>query len=93
VRLRQRRTDANQPAIVKALRKAGAFVQSLHTVGSGCPDLLVIRGEVMRLLEVKDGSKPPSGRLLTEAESDWHRNAGRHAVVVENEEQALEAIK
>ena len=35
------KTDANQKAIVEALRKAGASVQLLHRVGGGCPDLLV----------------------------------------------------
>lgn len=33
--------DRNQPEIVEALRKAGAFVQSLAGVADGCPDLLV----------------------------------------------------
>jgi hypothetical protein len=92
MRLRQRRTDANQPEIVKALRKAGAFVQSLHAVGNGCPDVLVVRGDRMILLEIKDGSKPPSARSLTTAESDWHKLAGGHVRIVENVEQALEAI-
>lgn len=35
------RIDANQPAIVNALRQAGATVQILSHVGKGCPDLLV----------------------------------------------------
>lgn len=63
------RIDANQPDIVKALRKMGAFVQSLAAVGDGCPDLLVgFRGKTY-LIEVKDGDKPPSKRALTPAEA------------------------
>lgn len=38
---RAARTDANQTAIVEALRKCGASVQSLAAVGKGVPDLLV----------------------------------------------------
>lgn len=36
-----KRTDGNQAEIVRALRSAGATVQTLHTVGKGCPDLVV----------------------------------------------------
>ena len=32
--------DANQTAIIRALRKAGVSVQPLHTVGQGCPDII-----------------------------------------------------
>ena len=36
-----RKTDTNQAEIVKALRKLGCSVHSLHKVGQGLPDLLV----------------------------------------------------
>jgi hypothetical protein len=35
------KVDANQAAVVAALRKIGASVQPLHGVGAGVPDLLV----------------------------------------------------
>lgn len=35
------RTDSNHAEIAAALRKAGASVVSLASVGNGCPDLLV----------------------------------------------------
>ncbi len=63
-----KRVDANQKAIVQALRKAGATVQSLASIGKGCPDLLVgVHGENF-LLEVKSG-KP---WRLTPQEQAWH---------------------
>ena len=66
------RVDANHVAVVAALRKAGATVQSLAGVGKGVPDLLVgIRGKTA-LLEVKDGAKVPSARRLTEDQLKWH---------------------
>ena len=34
---RAAKVDANQPEIVQALRKAGCFVQPLHTVGQASP--------------------------------------------------------
>jgi hypothetical protein len=88
------RVDSNQSAIVKALRSAGAFVQPLHTIGDGCPDLLVAYRGKWHLLEIKDGDKPPSQRKLTVDELEWHGKASRHAPVfiAENIEDALVAI-
>ena len=91
--MRKARIDANQPEIVKALRAAGATVQSLATIGCGCPDLLVgFRGQTV-LMEVKDGAKPPSQRRLTEDEQKWHStwNGGALAIV-DSVEAALRAI-
>ena len=59
------RVDANQEAIVAALRKIGCTVAILSPVGGGVPDLLVgFRGKTF-LLEVKDYAQPPSKRRLT----------------------------
>lgn len=44
---------------------------SLASVGGGCPDLLVSFRGWTGLLEVKDGSKPPSERRLTAAEAEF----------------------
>ncbi len=60
------RTDANHTAIVKALRQVGASVQSLASVGRGCPDLLVGFLDVTHLIEVKDGANG-----LTSHEQAW----------------------
>lgn len=89
---RASRTDANQAAIVAALRRAGASVQPLHAVGQGCPDLLVgYRGQTL-LLEVKDGAKPPSARRLTPDQVDWHAAwRGSPVAVVCTVSEALEA--
>lgn len=67
-----KRIDSNQPAIVQALRRCGCKVQSLHTVGDGCPDLLCLWHGLMFAVEVKNGSKPPSAQKLTEEEIKFH---------------------
>jgi hypothetical protein len=41
---------------------------------------------------VKDGSKPPSARKLTEDQVKWHAEWRGQVAVVENVEQAIEAI-
>lgn len=78
---RAAKVDANQPAIVRALRRMGFSVQHLHAVGEGCPDLLCGRRGKNYLIEVKDGDKPPSARRLKDAQEEWH-SAWRGDVVV-----------
>lgn len=85
--MRAAKVDRNQPEIVVALRKAGATVQPLHTVGNGCPDLLVGYCQRTALVEVKDGRQKPSDRRLTPDQESWHRdwNGGTLAVVTDVE--------
>jgi hypothetical protein len=90
--MRVSRVDANQPSIVAALTAAGATVQYLHTLGQGCPDLLVGYRGNNYVLEVKDGDKPPSRRRLTKDEDRWHAWWRGRVDVVENEREALEVI-
>jgi hypothetical protein len=86
------RTDSNQTAVVDALRKVGASVQSLAAVGGGVPDLLVcFRGQLC-LLEVKDGTLPPSARRLTPDQERWHAAWGGPVRVVNDAWEALRAI-
>lgn len=63
------RVDNNQQVIVAALRQHGCTVQHLHVIGKGCPDLLIGVNGANFLLEIKDGSKPPSKRQLTRVKS------------------------
>ncbi len=63
---RAAKVDANQAEIVKALRSIGCSVQHLHSIGQGCPDILVgYRGRNF-LFELKVGK----GKL-TEDEKAW----------------------
>lgn len=88
-----KRADSNQPAIVKALRRAGATVQHLHQIGRGCPDILIGYQGRNFLAEIKDGSKPPSKRKLTPDEADWHEQwAGQVAVII-TEKEALRLLE
>ncbi len=84
--------DANQPAVVAALRQVGATVQHLHKLGSGCPDLLV--GYMGRnfLFEVKDGAKSPSRQKLTADEQEWHTAWRGFVAVVNSPEQAVRIV-
>lgn len=68
---RAARVDANQVAVVAALRKVGAVVTPIHMVGNGVADLLVSFRQRWFVLEVKDGAKPASARQLTADEERW----------------------
>jgi len=90
---RAARIDDNHIQIVNALRAMGASVQPLHTVGSGCPDLLVGFRGANKILEVKDGEKPPSARQLTPDQREWIAAwRGGQVWVVHSIEQAIEAV-
>lgn len=86
------KADDNQREIVRALRDAGATVMHLHTVGGGCPDICVGYRGTNYLIEIKDGSKPPSAQKLTPAQFDWHRDWRGRAAVVNSVEAALKVI-
>lgn len=87
-----KRADANQADITAALRRVGASVQPLHTVGKGCPDLLVgFRGSNF-ILEVKNGAKSASRQKLTPDEAQWHAMWRGQVLIVCSTSEALAAI-
>ncbi len=86
---RAARTDRNQSEIVEALRKLGASVQPLHSVHDGVPDLLVGYQGRNLLIEIKDGTKPPSARRLTECQVQWHHDWLGQAAIVASTEEAI----
>ncbi len=87
--MRHGKIDANQTQIVTA---AGATVLSLADLGKGCPDLVCGYRGVNYLLEVKDGSKPPSKRKLTPDEVTWHAGWAGQVTVINSPAEALELL-
>jgi hypothetical protein len=87
------RIDANQNAIVDALRQCGATVRIISQ-GGGIPDLLVGYNGYTILMEVKDGAKVPSARKLTEDEQkffdEWR---GGMLAIVNSVSEALDLLK
>lgn len=91
--MRRGRIDDNQRIIVDTLRTAGATVVLLSDVGKGVPDLLVGFRGVTLLMEVKDGKKPPSDRLLTPDQQRWHAEwRGGALAIVDSADSALRMI-
>lgn len=91
---RAAKVDENQPDIVEALYAVGATVQHLHSVGQGCPDLLVGFRGGNHLLEVKSlvGKREPKPAPLTPAQKIWLKAWRGRAAIVATPAEALLAI-
>ena len=99
---RVRKVDLNQPAIVKQFRALGCTVCILSSVGNGVPDILISKriGSPLRdkdvlwsaLIEIKDGTKPASGRKLTPLEDAFHKSWQGEIYVISSEQEAIDLI-
>ncbi len=88
-----KKIDANQKELVKIAREMGASVQSLASVGHGCPDLVIGYKGVNLLVEVKDGSKSPSHRALTIDEKTWHLNWRGNVKVISSNDEMIQLLQ
>lgn len=91
---RAAKVDDNQPQIVKALRRSGAYV-ILTSQLKNAFDLLVIYQGVIYIVEVKDGSKTKSRRQLTEGEEICRHGVESHGAkyhIIESVDDALKMI-
>lgn len=79
-----KKIDDNQTRIVEALRRIGASVLSLASIGRGCPDLLVGLRGVNHLLEVKDAKGE-----LTALQRPWFKAWRGRVSVVRSPEEAI----
>lgn len=86
--MRQRaRVDKNQTEIVSGLRKTGCSVVCLHTIGAGCPDLLVGYNGQNWLIELKDKKG-----TLTPAQVGFHASWLGSVYVVRSLEEAIDIV-
>ena len=83
---RAARIDSTQREIVSDLRKLGATVQPLHTVGGGVPDLLVGWKGLNWLVECKS-----KGKGLNELQKTWHAD-WRGSVIVATDVETIMAV-
>ena len=86
--MKNAKTDANQKAIVAALREAGASVQLLHRVGGGCPDLLIGYHGQNILFECKT----EKGRL-NKSQENWFEKWNGDVWVIRNVDDVINALR
>jgi Holliday junction resolvase len=77
-----KRIDANQPAIVKALRERGVKVYVASAAGKGMADLVCFYTGMTILAELKDGAKSPSRRRLTQEQTILHDLARSAGIII-----------
>jgi hypothetical protein len=59
----------------------------------GCPDILVGYKGINLLVEVKNGSLPPSARRLTPPQQKWHSNWLGQVCTIKDNLEAIALIK
>ena len=79
--------DLIQHEIVQGLRETGHTVLILSSMGMGCPDILVGRGGVNILEEIK----LPKGKL-TDDQVDWHCKWKGQVAIVRSLLEAITAV-
>lgn len=85
------KVDSNHGEVMGALRRAGILAHSTAAMGKGFPDILAGFRGVLVLLEVKDGSLPPSARKLTKDEATFLATWPR-VYVVGSAEEAIRVV-
>jgi len=91
---RAAKTDSNQQEIVKALRSIGAHVLLCHQLKNAFDILVGYRGKLF-IIEIKDGSLPPSKRRLTEGEqkcADGFASVGVKYYIAESVDDAIKIV-
>ena len=89
---RAARVDANQVQIVNAFRQLGCSVLMIHQIKNAV-DLVVGKNRKNVLVEIKDGSKPPSARKLTEGEHKFMASWFGAATIVESLDDVVRVVK
>ena len=87
-----KRIDANQHEIVDTLRKGGATVLILSSLGKGAPDILIGHRGTNHLAEIKDGSKPKSQQKLTPPEAKFFETWRGNVLILRTMDDAIELL-
>lgn len=89
---RAAKVDDNHREIVQFFRSIpSCAVLDLARVGNGCPDILVFYREYY-LVEIKDGSKPPSRRKLTPDQQQFHARWPDKIHVIKSVDEAAQLL-
>jgi hypothetical protein len=90
--MRAKRKDANHNDVTAYLENRGWSVFDTSGLGYGFPDALVGKPEFCAVVEIKDGSKPPSARKLTPDEQRFKDNWTGPYVLATSPEDAADQL-
>lgn len=88
----RKRTDSNQNEVFKVFRQMGCTVLNLSNLGGCCDGLVAVSLDRQFLVEIKDGSKPPSQRKLTPAEAKFHDEWKGELYIINNIYEAIALV-
>ena len=91
--MRGKRKDANHNEVTEFLSRHGWSVADTSALGFGFPDAVCGKPGICVVVEIKDGSKPPSERKLTEAEQKFRDNWTGPYVLAVSPEDALTQLE
>jgi hypothetical protein len=89
---RAAKVDGNHAQITAEFRKLGCSVLDMSRLGEGAPDLLIGYGGLTMLVEVKDGSLPPSRRTLTTDQVQFWLNWKQNPRIVKNTDDVAKTV-
>lgn len=90
---RRARVDANHGEVLAAFRRLGFSVADTSRLGEGFPDCVIAKHMRTALVEIKDGSNPPSARRLTKPEVDFKAVWLGTYLIVESLDDVLDVSK
>jgi len=85
------RVDRNQPEIVDAFKRLGCSVLIISQLKK-CADLVISKRKTA-IIEIKDGSLPPSARRLTKDEQEFRDSWKGPYFIVESLDDVLRVVK
>ena len=85
---RAAKVDANQSEIVKAFRSLGWYVLIISQL-KNCCDIIVSKNGRTIAIEIKDGSKSPSQRKLSEGELKFKNEWQGEYLLIESIDDVL----
>ena len=91
------RKDSNHTDIVGTFRACHCSVFDTASIGGGAPDIIAAcpskNGYINILVEIKDGSKPPSQRKLTVDEYEFQQTWRGKYVVITSVDDVIELLR
>lgn len=91
---RRAKVDSNQPKIIEALRRCGAYVVLTHQLKNAFDCIAFYQGKTF-IIEIKDGTLTPSRQRLTEGEAkckEMIESRGCSYHVITSVDEALELL-
>lgn len=89
---RAARTDSNHREILDAFRRCGYSVADTSQLGDGFTDAVVARDMDTTLVEIKDGTKPPSKQKLTGDQEKFHAGWKGRIVIIRSVDDVLQFV-